>query len=224
MGQPMVDAFKNMLAHFPRVYACPYCRHHMTTLVFRSLEPELYPLEWSLLGRPEAAKGTVSLETEIMDKVSTITDASSLQIFIWKLHNAVNSSIDRQEAWYQRNNKALYTNRFWPSIEAELKRSKTMHLQTIPIDRIESIHNTMGPSTELRLLKQTLLRAIKEGRPELIEEVQAMAEPIIKEHEQAVRASGMLSRFSYNPHKGEQNPGFSEEEANYARGGLFQMI
>ena len=33
------------LSHFPRIYPCPYCRHHMTTLVFRSLEPELYPLE-----------------------------------------------------------------------------------------------------------------------------------------------------------------------------------
>ena len=39
-----------MMLHFPRIYACPFCRHHMNAYVFKNGEPEMYPLEWTILG------------------------------------------------------------------------------------------------------------------------------------------------------------------------------
>ena len=44
------SSFKSFLAAFPEIYPCPYCRHHMVTYVMRNREPDLYPLEWTLMG------------------------------------------------------------------------------------------------------------------------------------------------------------------------------
>lgn len=211
-----------MLQHFPRVYPCPYCRHHMTMYVFRSLEPELYPLEWTLLGRP--VRGTPSVETEVADKLATITDAASLRTFLWKLHNAVSSSIERQEEWYHRNSLALYTNRFWPSIESELSRAATLNADSILRSRLESIYGTLTPAAQLGRLQQELLVALEAKDGVRVDKVADAAAPFILQLEEALRQSVVLQGYTFNPDKGEHNPAFSAQEEEYARGGLFATL
>ena len=67
----------------------------------------------------------VQINTTPLMKVQAIQNPKTMRLFLWKLHNAVNSSISRQEQWFHRNTKALYTNRYWPSLETELNRAGT---------------------------------------------------------------------------------------------------
>lgn len=72
--------------------SCPYCREHFISHVSRNDREALaavasegvnyYPLEWLLLG------------PDLNSKISKITNGSDLVLFIWKLHNAVTSSVE----------------------------------------------------------------------------------------------------------------------------------
>jgi hypothetical protein len=87
------------------------------------------------------------VETKIADKLTYVTDARSLRLFIWKLHNAVASSIARQEEWYKRNDMALYTNRYWPSLEYEVGRVKQLNQDSMQLARLEAnMPHRIGPS------------------------------------------------------------------------------
>ena len=77
------------------------------------------------------------METSIRDKLLTVTDGRSLRLFIWKLHNAVASSIARQEDWYHTNEMPLYTNRFWPSLEYEINRVESLHQDSVQLTRMK---------------------------------------------------------------------------------------
>ena len=196
----------------------------MTACVFRSREPALYPLEWTLLGRPAAARGRPTVETTIADKVATITDARALRLFLWKLHNAVSSSISRQEEWYQRRGSVLYTNRFWPSLESELSRAKALRSATVPRTRLEAIHATLPPSVRLGHLREALLAALERKDGAAVEALCAQAAPVVTELEEAMLASKTLGRYEFNPDKEESNPAFSPEEEEYSRGGVFEVL
>jgi hypothetical protein len=63
----LVELTKAMLRKFPGVYACPFCRNHMTTLVLDSGEPKLYPLEWSILGHKPGGELTT-----LEEKLATV--------------------------------------------------------------------------------------------------------------------------------------------------------
>ena len=65
--------------------------------VIRNKETWAYPIEYTLLGWREGGEGGDDVATvTVADKLSTLTSGETLRLFVWKLHNAVNSSIARQ--------------------------------------------------------------------------------------------------------------------------------
>jgi hypothetical protein len=54
------------------------------------------------------------------DKLAGVKDGNALRLFVWKLHNAVSSSIARSEEWYQSTD-AVNTCRYWPNIEGTVR-------------------------------------------------------------------------------------------------------
>ena len=88
------ERFKTYFPLFATMYACPYCRGHLNAYVIKNKETWSYPIEFTLLGWNSG--GDFDAVT-IQDKLATIADGKTLRMFLWKLHNAVNSSIARQE-------------------------------------------------------------------------------------------------------------------------------
>ena len=175
-------------------------------------EPALYPLEWTLLGRPAAARGRPTVETTIADKVATITDARALRLFLWKLHNAVSSSISRQEEWYQRRGSVLYTNRFWPSLESELSRAKALRSATVPRTRLEAIHATLPPSVRLGHLREALLAALERKDGAAVEALCAQAAPVRRRTRGGGSRPGRSDGTVPSPDERSPTPAFSPEE------------
>ena len=87
----------------------------------------MYPIEYAILGWKgndlDESKSEGRLEISLQDKLDTIVDAASLRLFVWKLHNAVNSSIARTESWFHKDEDAIVTSRYYPNVDAELRRS-----------------------------------------------------------------------------------------------------
>ena len=112
----------------------------------------------------EAAGGILERERDAVHERVAI-DARALRLFLWKLHNAVSSSISRQEEWYQRRGSVLYTNRFWPSLESELSRAKALRSATVPRTRLEVCGRalSLAPSLPLSLGGGSLGRARPRG-------------------------------------------------------------
>jgi hypothetical protein len=88
--------------------------------------------------------------------------------------------------------------------------------------RVETIYSTLAPSIALRDLRNELLRKLSAG--EDLREVAAKAQEHVKDLETALLASKVLDVFEYSPYKREENPAFTPEEEEYARGGLFSKI
>ena len=68
---------------------------------------------------PESLEGL----TTPLDKLSYVTDARTLRLFVWKLHNAVSASIERSEKWYQQGD-SVNTSRYWPNVYATVHRAQ----------------------------------------------------------------------------------------------------
>merc|ERR1712232_1485363 len=120
----IVEGFKNYMKYFATMYPCPYCRHHLNAYVVLGKERDLYPVEYLFLGWNNPEENPEGMVT-LADKLSYIKDAPSLRLFLWKLHNTVNASIARSEAWYHTDQEAVYTSRYWPNIDAEVLKAET---------------------------------------------------------------------------------------------------
>lgn len=70
---------------------CNQVMHHFKKSLIRR-----YPLEYFFLGWKPSADNLIGTTT-IADKLNTVHDGESMQLFIWKLHNAVSSSVERGE-------------------------------------------------------------------------------------------------------------------------------
>lgn len=88
------------------------CRHHLNQFVIVGRERDNYPLEYLFCGWTPSLEKLDGIVTPA-DKLDYIVDAATFRLFIWKLHNAVNSSIYRQETWYRSHGGALGTSRYW---------------------------------------------------------------------------------------------------------------
>jgi hypothetical protein len=190
----IVDALKSFLATFITMYPCPYCRHHLNAYVLTTSERDTYPIEYTLLGlEPDRAVQ----ELTPTDKLRTITDAESARLFMWKLHNAVNSSIERGEEWYRRVKMPVYTSRFWPNLDAEVARSKVVDGGLLSAERVEHYTTLFKPMASLERLRKRMLDA------QTVDDVSAMrteATEYIRLLEEAVLQSGYLQRtYRYNP-------------------------
>ena len=116
-GPQLVTHFLTMFRDFAaNGQPCPACRAHFLQQVSQndkhspnvlSSEANLYPIEWLLLGN-------------ILDtKLAAVTDPRALVLFLWKLHNAVSSSIaDKKDCRttevYDRKASPQFRCAVWP--------------------------------------------------------------------------------------------------------------
>jgi hypothetical protein len=215
----LAGLFKEFFQRFATLYPCPYCRHHLNMYVVQNKEVEMYPVEYLLLGRDPL---TTHFEVSMEAKLSTVVDGTSLRLFFWKLHNTVSSSIARSEDWYHQDQQAIYTTRFWPSLDAELARAQALQHISIDTDRLRRLYGTLKPASRLAGVKATLAELIEIGDKESISETCIIAQNYIRELEEAVLLGGFLSEtYSFNPDLVDQVPTFTPAEEAFARSGAF---
>lgn len=214
-----LQAFKTFFACLATMYPCPYCRFHLNRYVVRNREVTMYPIEYLLLGSDQPS---ASLEVSLEDKLGRISDAESLRLFLWKLHNTVSSSIARSEAWYHKDQTAYYTSRYWPSLDSELERAHTLGVDLIQRDRIQRIYGVVKSAAHLSILRDELQQSLHSGDLAAQRQVRDRAGEAIDGVEQAVLQSRFLhDHYHYNPSLELESPHFTHEEEVLARSGLF---
>jgi hypothetical protein len=216
-----IAAFKNFFPAFATMYPCPYCRYHLNRFVVCDGETQFYPVEFLLLGqKPDKEIFDISLD----DRLDTISaeKPGSLRLFVWKLHNAVSSSITRTEAWYHAMSNPLYTSRHWPDLSEEIAHARALGQSEISVDRVDAIFDVTKAAAHLATIRDEILNALtaKDGAalPHLVDRAQhlvgALEEAIItSEYLQRSYLVDETSRYDSEP----LNPA-SED---FARGGLF---
>ncbi|MBO3458012.1 EF-hand domain-containing protein [Aetokthonos hydrillicola Thurmond2011] len=218
----LVAVFKEFFELFASMYPCPYCRHHLNMYVVQNKEVEMYPVEYLLLGRDiHLTNFEVSLEA----KLSYVVDGPSLRLFLWKLHNTVSSSIARSEEWYHRDEKALYTTRYWPSLDSELAQARALKYDSILTDSISRLYGVIKPASRLAGVRTTLQKLLEKGDHEGIKEACIVAQDYIKDLESALESGNFLQEtYYFNPELVDQAPHFTPEEEAFARSGMFVEI
>jgi len=215
----MVAIFKHFFKLFASMYPCPYCRHHLSAYVVENKEVEIYPVEYLVLGRdPRLNSFEVSMEA----KLSTVVDGPSLRLFFWKLHNTVSSSIARSEEWYQKDEEALYTTRYWPSIDSELARAQALKQISIATDRMCRLYTILKPAARLTGVRAILQKLLDKRDSEGIKEVCLIAQDYIKELDEAIVTGQFLQEtYYFDPELVDEPPVFTPEEEEFARSGVF---
>ncbi|MEG4583490.1 EF-hand domain-containing protein [Microcoleus sp. MON1_C5] len=215
----LVAIFKEFFNLFATMYPCPYCRHHLNAYVVQNKEVEMYPLEYLVLGRdPRLNSFEVSMEA----KLSTVVDGDSLRLFFWKLHNTVSSSIARSEEWYQKDEEAFYTTRYWPSIESELARAKALKQISIATDRMYRLYTILKPAARLTGVRAILHKLLDKRDEEGIKEVCLVAQDYIQELDEAIVTGQFLQEtYYFDPDLVDEPPVFTPEEEEFARSGVF---
>ena len=187
--------------------------------VVQNREVEMYPVEYLLLGRD---LHLTHFEVSLDAKLSTVVDGPSLRLFFWKLHNTVSSSIEREEDWYQKDEKAFYTTRYWPSFDFELTRAKVLNHNSISCDSIYRLYDVLKPASRLAGVRTTLQKLLEKGDEEGIKEACMVAQDYIKDLEAAVISGQFLQEtYQFNPDLVDEAPHFTPEEEEFARSGVF---
>lgn len=218
----LVAIFKDFFKLFATMYPCPYCRHHLNAYVVQNKEVEMYPVEYLVLGRDIHL---TNFEVSLDAKLSTVVDGASLRLFFWKLHNTVSSSIARSEEWYHKDEKALYTTRYWPSLDSELARAKALKHISISSDRIYRLYGMLKPASRLSGVRTTLQKLLEKGDVEGIKEACLIAEDYIKDLEAAAISGNFLQEtYQFDPNLVDESPYFTPEEEEFARSGIFTEI
>lgn len=215
----LVRLFKDFFKLFATMYPCPYCRYHLNAYVVQNGEVEMYPMEYLLLGwAPDHRNLQVSLE----DKLSSIEDGPSLRLFLWKLHNCVSSSIARMEPWYHRDDSAFYTNRYWPSLDAEITRSRALNHEGVPLNRLIPIYGLLKPLANLASLRRNLRTSLAESAAEDLPTTCEEARAAIASVEAALAKGGFLeTTYAFDPDLEDEAPHFTPEEEAFGRSGGF---
>ena len=218
----LVDRFKEFFRLFAFLYPCPYCRHHLNAYVVQNREMDLYPIEYILLGHePTSTEFRMSLG----DKLATVTDGRSLRFFLWKLHNTVSSSISRSEEWYQRDERAFYTTRFWPSIDAEIARARVREQISVSTNRIGALYELWKPLSRLSYIRAQMQAYVTTGDQNRLHGALIDAKDHIEALEAAVVAGGFLQEtYRLDVERSDQNPSFTPEEEAYSRSAMFVVI
>ena len=217
--QQSVEAFKAFFAALATMYPCPYCRFHLNRYVVRNREVSMYPIEYLLLGSDEASS---TLEVSLQDKLERVSDGDSLRLFLWKLHNTVSSSIARSESWYHQDSGAYYTSRYWPSLDSELERARTLGVESIERDRVQRIYGVVKSAAHLSVLRDELQVSLHTDDLEQQKSVRSRAVVAINGVEDAVTQSRFLhENYRYNTDLVLEEPHFSAAEEILARSGQF---
>lgn len=216
-----VAAFKSFFRAFATMYPCPYCRYHLNRFVVRNGETQFYPVEFMLLGqKPDKKMFDISLD----DRLDTIAaDApGSLRLFVWKLHNAVSSSIARTEDWYHAMSDPLYTSRHWPDLSEELAHARALGQSDIPVDRVDAIFSVTKAAAHLATMRDEILLAVAAGDNAALSHSVDRAYPRISALEQAITTSEYLHRsYQVAETGGFDTDPLTPTAEDFARGGLF---
>ena len=217
--QAALDRFVAFFRSFAAMYPCPYCRYHLNRYVIRNREIDMYPVEFLLLGRGDEQHDTaITLD----QKLSTVFAPGGLRIFLWKLHNAVSSSIARTEPWYHRQPKPLYTSRFWPNIESEMVRAEAGGHAAISVDRVIELYAITKPTARLAVLRDELREAVRVQDDAALSRTIDRADDAIADLVQAMTQASYLTRkYAYDPGKQETPRPADAQEEDYARSGMF---
>jgi hypothetical protein len=216
-----IAAFKKFFRTFATMYPCPYCRYHLNRFVIRNGETQFYPVEFLLLGqKSDKAIFDISLD----DRLDTISAGTpgSLRLFVWKLHNAVSSSIARTEAWYHAMSNPLYTSRHWPDLSEELAHARALGQSAISVDRVDAVFEVTKAAAHLATVRDEILEAVSAGDNAALPQLVDRAGPLIIALEEAITTSQYL-HWSYLV---DETAGYDDEPLNptnedFARGGLF---
>ena len=218
----LVAVFKEFFQLFATMYPCPYCRHHLNMYVVQNKEVEMYPVEYLLLGRDIHL---TNFEVSLDAKLSCVVDGSSLRLFLWKLHNTVSSSIARSEEWYNKDEKAFYTTRYWPSLDSELAQAKALKYNSILTDSIYRLYGVLRLASRLAGVRTTLQKLLEKGDEEGIKEASMVAQDYILDLESAVITGNFLQdTYYFNPDLVDRTPHFTPEEEEFARSGVFVEV
>lgn len=218
----LVGVFKDFFKLFASMYPCPHCRHHLNAYVVQNKEVDMYPMEYLLLGHDPCL---TDFRMSIDDKLSTVVDGSGLRLFLWKRHNTVSSSIARSEEWYHRNEKSFYTTRYWPSMDSELARAKTLRHVSISTERLYRIYGLLLPVGRLAGMRMELQRLLGKGDAKSIEQACTIALDHISELEVAVISGRFLQgTYFFDPDMVDTAPAFTPEEEEFGRSGKFVEV
>ena len=214
-----INDFKQFFRSLATVYPCPYCRYHLNRYVVQNKEINRYPLEYLFLGfNRKNMDLTISLE----DKLDTISSAQDMRLFVWKLHNTVSSSIARSEEWFHTEKDPLYTNRYWPSLDAELERAHAFSKISIELSRVYKVYNLLHPVSKLQTLRDEIQYALTKNDLDLFGSCKERFKIILKELESEILSSGYLQdTYMYNPNLIDVAPHFTSEDEAYSRSGHF---
>ena len=213
--QGVCDAFKAYFGAFATMYCCPYCRHHLNAYVIKSKESWAYPIEYTLLGWRAASSADEDFaRVSIADKLATVADGAGLRLLLWKLHNAVNSSIYRQENWYRTDDDAVYTSRWWPNVDGELQRARLFGGGVVGAGEVERMVGLLKLGVRLNEQRDDLLRHTDAAMGDVLKTSQGY----IARLDEGIVASGFLQRmYTYDAARVDPEPAVSAEEAAHAR-------
>jgi hypothetical protein len=187
----IVKAIGLFVAKFATMYACPYCRYHFNRYVGQNREVDMYPLEYIFLG---GLPKTDDMHRHIPSVLGMIKDAPFLRLFFWKLHNTVSSSIARSEPWFHMDTEGIYTSRYWPSLDSELDRTRSLGKGAIAIDRVQGIYTVTKVASKLSALLKEFHKAFETDDRAKVEEIYARAQPVIAQLDAAIIESQFLQR------------------------------
>lgn len=187
----VVAGFAEYFGLFVTMYPCPYCRHHLNEFVSVGRERDLYPVEYLFVGAtPESIGGAnegmwdpVGGQNDLMKYVK---DGKTARLFVWKLHNAVSSSISRGEAWYHSTG-SVYTNRYWPNLEGVIDNAM-YRSGALSAFRLKKICSVLEVATKLASAREDVLAC----EPSTVDQVLATVTPLIEELDQKIVESGLL--------------------------------
>ncbi len=218
----LVSRFKDFFGLFAFLYPCPYCRHHLNAYVIQNREIDMYPIEYILLGHEPSS---TELRMSLGDKLATVTDGRSLRLFLWKLHNTVSSSISRSEEWYQRDERAFYTTRFWPSFDAEIARARVREEISVSTGRVAALYDLWKPLSRLSYIRAQMQAYIKTRDQVRLLGALGAAQEHIETLEGAVMQGGFLQEiYRLDAERVDQDPSFTPEEEAYSRSATFVAI
>ncbi|MBW4419681.1 MAG: EF-hand domain-containing protein [Myxacorys californica WJT36-NPBG1] len=215
----MVAQIKEFFQTFAALYPCPYCRHHLNLYVVQNREVELYPLEYLMLGRdPQITDFVVSIEA----KLSTLVDGVSLRLFFWKLHNTVSASISRTEAWYRRDEKAFYTSRYYPSLDAELAYAQALGQNYMTCEQVSRLYGLLKLTSRLSGLRLALKKLLDRRNHGGSKEICLVAQTYIQELDEALLSGQFLQEmYRFDSELVDQVPQVTLVDEGFARSGAF---
>lgn len=182
----------------------------------------MYPIEYILLGHESFS---TELQMSLSEKLATVTDGHSLRLFLWKLHNTVSSSISRSEEWYQQDERAFYTTRFWPSIDAEIARARVREQISLSMRRVAALYELWKPLSRLSYIRAQMQAYITTHDQARLHGALGDAQVHIKALEESVMQGEFLQDiYRFDVDRADQDPSFTPEEKAYSRSAMFVAI